>query len=86
MKALECWQNLITVIPILMHFLTFTHSNQLFATKTLAVWTTYIHYIDQAQAKLLMTSVNRQYITEYTVANLQCCPIRHRFIFSSALE
>ena len=45
-----------------------------------------MHYGDQSQATLLMTSGFRQYITEYTVANFRCCQIRRRVIFSSALE
>ena len=62
--------NLNMVIPILMYFFKVLHiKTRYLPQKPLVAWATYIHYVDQLQGTLIMTSGFRQYIAEYTIAN-----------------
>ena len=74
------------VIPILMHFLRFIRQRHNILLQTEASSATKNNYANQSQATLLMTSMLRRYIAEYTDANSLRYPIRRRVTFASALE
>ena len=57
------------VIPILMHFLTFTHRKQIYFVQNVSFLSDVNHYVDQSLATLLLTSGFCRYIAGYTVAN-----------------